>query len=724
MQQSARLLLIQLAITALLSSSCTGSTRTPAHLQPETAGSSGSATAAMVPADEPAAAVAGFAALPELLALPRDVSFTLPDGYRDGADFSTALPNQRVSTVGISAEFAPDWPLTGASGDKTSFAIYDFSLPDYADTPVSADFIWTTQPSSGMAYLALANFDTQRWDWQALPGSQSLAWQEFAPYIDGNDRCLLALLVIGTDTVTLDSLHISTAQAPLASFTVNPAHGFAPLSVILDAQASSDPDGIIETYEWDLDGDGEFNEDGAEADALGLAIAANIYLDAGDFQPSLRVTDDDGFTDSASVSLDIRPQWLHTIGKDREEKYQAIALDQSNNIFAAGYTVDEVMGTINLLLTKWNRDGEFQWGRTWRLPGGYKVCLDMATDETGAPVLCGWFQGTLPGNMDYDGIVMKWTPDGELAWSRVYAGSGNDLFNSLCVDGTDIYIAGVTSSLGSNDDALVLRMDGQGSFIWAQRYYWFEDYLTDSALLLTPEGAVAFYAVGYQYNSSTNKVYPFYLRYGLDGSFQSDGTSLSSGGELQSMSLAVDYDADAPAGQQARLYIAMKNSGEDLVLSGLYENQTSLFAQSWSPNSAADTWPFALLLDPAGNLIIAGSSADSAALWRASSETGVISAAQGWTVSGQKSSFAALALLDNGILTAGWSIDNSGEWGPLDATQMPTSLSWSGAAGLVTAVNISLEDPVGIYDVDTWPDPEIDMDTGELDGLLSLYVLP
>src|SRR5215472_10090716 len=85
-------------------------------------------------------------------------------------------------------------------------------------------------------------------------------------------------------------------QPPTAVITANPTNGPVPLTVSFDGTGSSDPEGHPLTYSWDLNGDGTFG------DATG-PTASYTYTTAGVYHPSLRVTDDQGATDTASVTV-------------------------------------------------------------------------------------------------------------------------------------------------------------------------------------------------------------------------------------------------------------------------------------------------------------------------------------------------------------------------------------------------------------------------------------
>ena len=85
-------------------------------------------------------------------------------------------------------------------------------------------------------------------------------------------------------------------QPPAAVITASPTNGPVPLTVSFDGAGSSDPEGKPLSYSWDLNGDGTFG------DATG-PTASYTYATAGVYHPALRVTDDQGATDTTSVTI-------------------------------------------------------------------------------------------------------------------------------------------------------------------------------------------------------------------------------------------------------------------------------------------------------------------------------------------------------------------------------------------------------------------------------------
>ncbi len=98
---------------------------------------------------------------------------------------------------------------------------------------------------------------------------------------------------IGDGTVNRIS-YASSNRPPVASASATPTSGTAPLSVRLNASASSDPDGDALTYSWDIDGNGTFG------DATGRTPTVS-YANGGTYQARVLVTDSGGLSATSSA---------------------------------------------------------------------------------------------------------------------------------------------------------------------------------------------------------------------------------------------------------------------------------------------------------------------------------------------------------------------------------------------------------------------------------------
>jgi len=113
-------------------------------------------------------------------------------------------------------------------------------------------------------------------------------------------------------TLIIPTLEVNAlpAGSPSVTLTASPSEGNAPLVANLTATASDPDGGTIDQYEWDVDGDGSYDQ------TTTVATLQNIYTGIGTFYPRVRVTDSSGqqaedvdkiFVDpqlSLSVSLD------------------------------------------------------------------------------------------------------------------------------------------------------------------------------------------------------------------------------------------------------------------------------------------------------------------------------------------------------------------------------------------------------------------------------------
>jgi len=107
-----------------------------------------------------------------------------------------------------------------------------------------------------------------------------------------------------TDT---DSTTLTVLAPPNAAASAAPT-AFAGDPVTLDASGSTDPDGTITSYEWDVDGDGDFEHAGM--------FVTHAYA-AGTRTATVRITDGDGQTDTASVTIGVDAKPTATLAANR-----------------------------------------------------------------------------------------------------------------------------------------------------------------------------------------------------------------------------------------------------------------------------------------------------------------------------------------------------------------------------------------------------------------------
>jgi YD repeat-containing protein len=103
----------------------------------------------------------------------------------------------------------------------------------------------------------------------------------------------------GATTTTSKTISVAS-RPPVPSFTVSASPVNSGTTVNFNASASTDPDGTIAKYEWDLDGNGTF-----ETNTGTTATASKVYTSSGTINVGLRVTDSDGVAATTTRSLEV-----------------------------------------------------------------------------------------------------------------------------------------------------------------------------------------------------------------------------------------------------------------------------------------------------------------------------------------------------------------------------------------------------------------------------------
>jgi hypothetical protein len=134
--------------------------------------------------------------------------------------------------------------------------------------------------------------------------------------------------------------------------------------------------------------------------------------------------------------------WCTYLGGTGNDQYRAFVFDDNNDMYLVGYT---------------------------------ESATAIATADAYQPVYAG----------DGDGMITKWTPDGEVIWSTYYGASGQDRYHGITTDlEGNIYVVGTTSSTdsvvtagsyqttygGGDADLWLNKFTSEGQLIWSTLY--------------------------------------------------------------------------------------------------------------------------------------------------------------------------------------------------------------------------------------------------------------
>lgn len=263
------------------------------------------------PSLELAPADAVVNSLPTPSAVLRDCSTVSPGRVKTGVDFSLAPGHfNRVEAASESrvAAFGSNYPADGSVPDGLAYCFYTFDLPEYTDTPMlhlewfSLDIPWT-------AWVGIGDPQRDRWQW--LPywqtdycsGAMDFRLASIKPYLTEQDRLAVAVVITGTQRGVLRWVRVGANYPPTAHALALPSDGAAPLVVSFDPDASHDNyGGAIARYEWDFEGDGNYDE----TTQYSYTFPVHTYTEPGLYRAGLRVTDNEGGQAVYEMTINVR----------------------------------------------------------------------------------------------------------------------------------------------------------------------------------------------------------------------------------------------------------------------------------------------------------------------------------------------------------------------------------------------------------------------------------
>lgn len=228
--------------------------------------------------------------------------------YHEGSMLcQIADPNATSASCTLSAADGPaTFTLTAYYNDNSETDHSEVYTYIFSST-LQAKF--TATPQSGTAPLQVS-FDGQTstgsitsYEWMFGDGDTATGSTTNHTYTSAGTYTATLKVTDSVGAVDYDSLSIVVPNSsgggtpPVAVISTSTAAGEAPLTVQFDGTGSSDSDGSIVSYSWDL-GDGNTS--------TGAQIT-HTYTVSGTYHPTLTVTDNDGLINSISTPVIVTP---------------------------------------------------------------------------------------------------------------------------------------------------------------------------------------------------------------------------------------------------------------------------------------------------------------------------------------------------------------------------------------------------------------------------------
>jgi hypothetical protein len=170
--------------------------------------------------------------------------------------------------------------------------------------------------------------------------------------------------------------------------------------------------------------------------------------------------------------------WTRFVGTLEYDSIQSVSTDASGTVYVAGLTYSSQTGTYSTFLSKLESDGVVAWTRP--LASGYSQAVSVSAAADGSVYVTGYSNSAILDGANKLGengsYVSKYDADGNLEWTRLPDASGSGQTNSVSTDADGaVYVAGYSyGSILNGDvsqggqDGFVSKFDADGQLIWTR----------------------------------------------------------------------------------------------------------------------------------------------------------------------------------------------------------------------------------------------------------------
>ena len=306
------------------------------------------------------------------------------------------------------------------------------------------------------------------------------------------------------------------------------------------------------------------------ASAIKLGPDGNLYVAGG--TSSFGAGWYDGFLLKLDTSGNVK--WAYTWGGGSFDQFYDLGFDSSGNIFVVGESYS--FGNCVVLL-KFAPNGNLLWTASWKGPATYDSGYSLAVDAGGNVIISGisWDYSFYPVHNSI--LLLKYDTNGNFVWSENWSSTfpsqdESSSFHALATDSANsIYLGGRHADQCTESpcdfDALVLKVDLNGHFQWAQTWG-NSGYDTAGSVGLDPSGHIIVSGMQDAYGTPSQFVL----------SYDSNGNLLSAAAWSQGNPSNANYAA-----------MTLDSVGNGLVVGSALNNQGVWAATSASVGSLTNS---------------------------------------------------------------------------------------------------------------------------------------
>lgn len=244
--------------------------------------------------------VAGLPALDELPQLERSASNLPADFLRTGAETYAVDALANAAVDGDNLDMSPAYDPDGDPARfELSWGIYGFSIADYQrGNEIQASWKGTA-PDSSAVFIGVSDYSSGRWQWSQGTEDGAVVFPDLADYFSGNGDLYVVVLLATQGEFSFERLRLGGNFPPVIDYTIDNDSGQGKLTVNIDADASTDPDGSFLLWEWSPEGGPLFMEIGA--------FMFWEYDHVGEYSCIVRASDLEGGMTEINIPISVTP---------------------------------------------------------------------------------------------------------------------------------------------------------------------------------------------------------------------------------------------------------------------------------------------------------------------------------------------------------------------------------------------------------------------------------